>query len=45
MLDSIPKYLFHRNDFDGKKFYDDVLPILQPIADGTRTFQDEEFPL
>jgi len=45
MLDSIPKYLFHRKDFDGQKFYDDVLPILQPIADGTRTFQDEEFPL
>lgn len=45
MLDSIPQYLFHRTDFDGKKFYDDILPIIKPIADGTRTFQDEEFPM
>jgi len=45
MLASVPKYLFHRADFDGQKFYDDILPILKPIADGTRTFQEEEFPL
>lgn len=45
LLDSIPKYLFDRDDFDGKKFYEDILPIVQPIADGTRTFREEEFPL
>jgi len=45
MLDSIPKYLFHRADFDGQKFYGDILPIIKPIADRTRTFQDEEFPI
>ncbi len=45
MLDSIPNYLFHRTDFDGQKFYHDILPILKPIADGIRTFRDEEFPL
>ncbi len=45
LLDSVPKYLFDREDFDGKKFYKDILPIVQPIADGTRTFQDVEFPL
>ena len=45
MLDSIPQYLFNRTDFDGQKFYDDILPIIKPIADGIRTFQDEEFPL
>jgi len=37
--------LFDREDFDGKRFYEDILPIVQPIADGTRTFQEEEFPL
>jgi len=45
LLDSVPKYLFHRTDFDGEKFYEDILPIVKPIADGTRTFQEEEFPL
>jgi len=45
MLDSIPNYLFHRTDFDGQKFYQDILPIITPIADGIRTFQEEEFPL
>lgn len=45
MLNSIPKYLFNRTDFDGQKFYDDILPIIKPIADGNRTFQDEEFPM
>jgi len=37
--------LFDRDDFDGKKFYEDILPIVQPIANGTRTFREEEFPL
>ena len=45
MLDSIPKYLFNRTDFNGEKFYEDILPIIQPIADGSRRFRDEEFPL
>lgn len=45
LLNSIPKYLFDRDDFDGKKFYEDILPIVQPIANGTRTFREEEFPL
>ena len=44
-LDSIPKHLFNRDDFDGEKFYQDVLPIVKPIADGTRVFKDEEFPM
>ena len=44
-LDSVLKHLFNRDDFDGEKFYQDVLPIVKPIADGTRTFKDEEFPM
>lgn len=45
LLECVEIYLFDRDDFDGKKFHEDLKPLLLPIINGTRKFQDSDFVL
>jgi len=45
LLECVEIYLLDRKDFDGQKFYDDLKPLLLPIIDGSRTFQEADFVL